>query len=157
MHAQHAVAALGLLTLAACASTPAAEAQPAPYAGVYAGSYVCQDGEHGFYLDLEKVTANADGGFAASGVLGIFPVLAGISGPSGGATGSFRVSGTINAAGEIALAPGEWLKPAGNYGAAHLEGKLRKKPDGSHALTGKPVIPGNADYCSNLIATQVQP
>lgn len=156
---QSACTALGALALSACmTTTPGPDAPPPhPYAGVYGGSYTCTDGEHGFYLDLTSVLPKAEGGFDAEGVLGLFPTLAGISGPVGGVAGSFAVSGTISADGDIAMTAGEWLVQPSGYGAANLEGKLRARPAGGHALTGKPVVPGNPSACSNLIATQFLP
>lgn len=136
---------------------PTAPAAKHAYAGVYGGSYVCTDGEHGFYLDMETVTPKDDGGFDASGVLGLFPTLAGASGAVGGVAGSFKVSGTISSDGTVAMTAGDWLKQPAGYGAADLEGKLRQKSDGSYALTGKPVVRGNPSACSNLIATQFLP
>lgn len=159
-----AIAAITLAaTLASACSmmgeTPAATAPAAKhaYAGVYGGSYVCTDGEHGFYIDIATVTPKEGGGFDASGVLGLFPTLAGVSGPVGGVAGSFKVSGTISSDGTVAMTAGDWLKQPTGYGAADLEGKLRQKSDGSYALTGKPVVRGNPSACSNLIATQFLP
>ncbi|MEZ6030678.1 MAG: hypothetical protein R3C46_13125 [Hyphomonadaceae bacterium] len=149
--------AIAALAIAGCTTTQPAAAETSPYAGVYAGSYTCGDGEHGFYLDLSSVTAASGGGFEASGVLGFYPTLSGIGGSSGGVAGSFRVSGTISAAGDVALTAGEWLKQPSGYGAANLEGKLRERPAGGYALVGKPVVPGMPDACSNLIATQFLP
>lgn len=150
--------ALALAT--ACASAPALAQLPADGAGmkgIYGGSYVCTDGEHGFYLDLNTLTPKSGGGFDASGVIGLFPTLAGSSGPVGGVAGSLKVSGTIAADGAVAMVSGDWLKKPDGYGAADLEGKLRKKPDGSYALIGKPVVRGNPEACSNLIASQFLP
>ena len=127
------------------------------YAGVYGGSYVCTDGEHGFYLDITSVSPKDGGGFNAAGVIGLFPTLAGISGPVGGVAGSLKVSGTITADGTLAMTCGDWLKQPAGYGAADLEGRLIRKTDGSYALTGKPVVRGNPTACSNLIATQFLP
>lgn len=125
--------------------------------GVYGGSYVCTDGEHGFYLDITTLTPKDGGGFDASGVLGLFPTLAGAGGPVGGVAGSFKVSGTIGADGAVAMAAGDWLKQPAGYGAANLEGKLKARPSGGYSLIGKPVVPGNPEACSNLIATQFLP
>ena len=159
-----ATAAIALAaTLASACSmmgeTPAATAPAAKhaYAGVYGGSYVCTDGEHGFYLDIATVIPKDGGGFDASGVLGLFPTLAGASGPFGGVAGSFNVSGAISSDGTVAMTAADWLKQPAGYGAADLEGKLRRKSDGSYALTGKPVVRGNPSACSNLIATQFLP
>lgn len=151
--------ALAAIALTACASTPAI-AQPADGAGmkgIYGGSYVCTDGEHGFYLDITTLTPKSAGGFDASGVIGLFPTLAGAGGPVGHVVGSLKVSGTIAADGAVAMVSGDWLKQPDGYGAADLEGKLRQKPDGSYALIGKPVVRGNPEACSNLIASQFLP
>ena len=151
---------LVLAVSAAALAAPALGQLPADGAGVkgvYGGSYVCTDGEHGFYLSLDTLTPKSGGGFDASGVLGLFPTLAGIEGPVGGVAGSFKVAGTIGADGALAMTAGDWLKKPAGYGSANLEGKLRQKPDGSFALTGKPTIPGNPDQCSNLIASQFLP
>jgi hypothetical protein len=134
---------------------PAAAADH-PWAGVYGGSYVCTDGEHGFYLDLASVTPKDGGGFDAAGVIGLFPTLGGMDGPVGKAAGSFNVSGTITADGTISLAQGAWLVQPPGYGAANLEGKITSGASG-HAISGKPVVLGNPGACSNLIATQFLP
>lgn len=148
------------LAAAATLAAPALAQLPADGAGVkgiYGGSYVCTDGEHGFYLSIDALTAKSDGGFDASGVIGLFPTLSGISGPVGGVAGSLKVTGTIAADGTVAMTSGDWLKQPAGYGAADLEGKLRQKPDGSYALIGKPVVRGNPEACSNLIASQFLP
>ena len=149
------------LVFASAALVAPAQAQlPADGAGVkgiYGGSYVCTDGEHGFYLNIDALTQKSGGGFDASGVIGLFPTLAGAGGPVGHVAGSLKVSGTIAADGTVAMTSGDWLKQPAGYGAADLEGKLRQKPDGSYALIGKPVVRGNPEACSNLIASQFLP
>lgn len=160
MHIKFAAAALAATFVSACSTmgeAPAAPAAPShPWAGVYGGSYTCTDGEHGFYLDIASLTPKDGGGFDATGVLGLFPTLAGQNGPVGKVAGSFAVSGTITADGTISMAPGDWLVQPAGYGAAHLEGKIAPVASG-HAITGKPVVPGNPAACSNLIATQFLP
>jgi len=134
-----------------------AQAQEAPgWLGTYGGSYLCQDGEHGFYLNIEEATATATG-HDVSGVLGFFPTLAGQGGSSSGVSGSFQVSGTIASDGAIMLTAGEWLVRAENYGAANLEGNVSSRGAGLWQIIGAPVIPGNPDACSGLIATQFLP
>lgn len=157
-------------TLAACSLFGGEEAPPAAMAigipappplpalaGVYGGSYTCVDGEHGFYLNIDTATVKPGGGYDASGVLGLFPTLAGKEGPAGLAAGSFRVSGTIGADGKVAMTAGDWLKKPAGYGAANLEGVIAPNPSGGYTLTGKPAVPGNPAACSNLIATQFLP
>ncbi len=147
------------VALAACTTAPAIPADAPsdhPWAGVYGGSYTCTDGEHGFYLDITSIRPKDGGGFDADGALGIFPTLAGASGPVGKVAGSFAVSGTIGADGAISMTPGDWLVEPAGYGAAHLEGQIATVASG-HVITGKPVVPGNPSACSNLIATQFLP
>lgn len=151
-----------LVAVSALLASGTAVAQPIPadgreLLGVYAGSYVCQDGEHGFFLRLDTVSPVAGGGFAADGALGVFPVLAGRDGGAGSVAGSFIVAGTVTAEGRVDLGPGDWLIQPQNYGAAHLQGELSQRPDGLWQILGRPVIPGNEDYCSDLIATRFLP
>jgi len=148
------IAAALALPLAAHAQLPA---DGAGVKGIYGGSYVCTDGEHGFYLSIDALTPKSGGSFEASGVIGLFPTLAGASGPVGGVAGSLKVSGTIAADGTIAMTSGDWLKQPAGYGSADLEGKLKLRPDGGYSLIGKPVVRGNPEACSNLIATQFLP
>lgn len=162
------IAATLAITLAAC-STPGAEAPtstaiaipaPAPLpamAGVYGGSYVCTDGEHGFYLDIKSLEAMRGGGFDVSGVLGFFPTIGGKDGGTAQVAGSFEVSGTIFGNGKIHLEPGAWLKLPSGYGAAALDGMLIHRDDGLWSIKGKPVVPGNPDLCSDLVASKFLP
>lgn len=159
MHIKAALSiALGAKLASACAmlDTGATGSARHPWAGVYGGSYTCTDGEHGFYLDLTSIRPKAGGGFDADGTLGLFPTLAGQNGPVGKVAGSFAVAGTITGDGVISLAPGDWLVKPPGYGAARLEGRITAVASG-HAITGKPVVPGNESACSNLIATQFLP
>lgn len=144
--------------LTAVAASPAIALQDEevpPDTGYFAGSYTCQDGEHGIYLQLD-VDEN-DGNVAqVSGILSFFPTIAGKSGPIGMTTGSFTVSGTIvRETMAISLKPGEWLFQPEGYGAAALEGTFTETPEGLSQITGKPVVPGNPGYCSDLIATEL--
>lgn len=157
MTAHRFLAAALATTLLAAPALAQLPADGAGVKGIYGGSYVCTDGEHGFYLDIDTLAPKSGGGFDASGVLGLFPTLAGIEGPVGGVAGSFKVAGTIAADGTVAMTAGDWLKKPASYGAANLEGTLKARPGGGFSLIGKPVVPGNADACSNLIATQFLP
>ena len=144
--------------LAAVSATPALALQDDsnnPGTGRFAGSYTCEDGEHGLYLQLD-VTSN-DGEVAqVSGILSFFPTIAGKDGPVGSVTGSFEVIGTITRSNSaISLVPGAWLLQPEGYGAAALEGVFTETPEGLSQIVGKPIVPGNPDYCSDLIATQL--
>ena len=150
-----------LIAFAALATTLANPAlaiqdeESQPDTGHFAGSYTCQDGEHGIYLQLD-VDAN-DGEVAeVSGILTFFPTVAGKDGPSGMVTGSFTVNGTITRSTlGISLQPGEWLLQPEGYGAAALEGTFSETAEGLSQIVGKPVVPGNPDFCSDLIATEL--
>lgn len=143
---------------AAVSATPAMALQDdseSPDTGRFAGSYTCEDGEHGLYLQLD--VDSSDGEVAeVSGVLSFFPTLAGKDGPVGMVVGSFAVSGTITRSTyAISLQPGEWLLQPEGYGAAALEGVFQETPEGLSQIVGKPIVPGNPDYCSDLIATEL--
>lgn len=169
MHVK-AICAAGLaIALAAACSSTASSAPPVapaaiasapllpPFAGVYGGSYTCVDGEHGFYLNINKAAERTSGGYDVSGVLGLFPLVTGQGGPAGMVAGSFAVSGTVDAEGVIAMTAGDWLKQPADYGAANLEGTLTKSDGGSYVLRGKPVVPGRPGACNALIAAQFLP
>ena len=144
-----------LILLAACCMAATATAQD--YTGVYAGSYVCEDGEHGFYLRIDETADPEEGhGYVIHGVLGFFPVLGGSAGPLAHVSGSFEVVGVI-AEDRIWLDPLDWLLEAPGYGAARLTGTIAPRTDGLMEIVGKPVVPGNEDFCSDLIATQFLP
>jgi len=155
----HLTAALAcaLVTVATLPSHAADEAWTPGWAGTYAGSYVCVDGEHGFYLDVSQTTkANAER-FEASGTLGFFPVIGGRGGSAATVAGSFAVTGTVNADGTWRLEPGEWLVEPARYGAAIMTGRFSQRADGLWQIEGKPLVPGNEANCSDLIATQFLP
>lgn len=135
--------------------------------GVYGGSYVCQDGEHGIYLEISATDSIIDPddngvqqvvGWNLTGVLGFFPTVSGKDGPSGMVTGAFEVEGSWSTKDMgIYLMPGKWLKQPDNYGAAELVGTLAEIAPGQWQIVGKPVVPGMPDFCSDLIATQFVP
>lgn len=151
-------ALISFAAIAALAATPAIalhdESEP-DETGYFAGSYKCMDGEHGIYLELDL--DDSDGEVAqVSGVLSFFPTVAGKNGPLGMTNGSFEVSGTITRSTlAISLEPGDWLLQPDGYGAAALEGTFTETPEGYSQITGKPVVPGNPDFCSDLIVTEI--
>ena len=154
---KYALAALLAASLASPAIADHADAgsPPSSIKGQFAGSYTCQDGEHGIYLELNSESVGA-GVAQVSGVLSFFPTLAGKDGPVGMVNGSFEVSGTITQDDmSISLAPGEWLFEPAGYGAASLEGTFTETSEGLSQIIGKPAIPGNRDYCSDLILTEL--
>ena len=151
-----ALVAAPLLLAGGLSTASAAEEQLPGWAGSYAGSYVCSDGEHGFFLDVSQISKTSDA-YSVSGILGFFPVLGGAGGSSASAAGSFLIAGTVNADGSWRLEPGEWLVEPENYGAAIMIGSFSQRPDGQWQIIGKPLVPGNEQACTDLIATQFLP
>lgn len=146
-----------LIPVFVLASCMAATAYGQDYLGVYAGSYVCEDGEHGFYLRIDETADPEEGqGYVIHGVMGFFPVLGGSDGPLAHVSGSFEIVGVI-AEGRIWTDPLDWLQPVPEYGAARLAGTIAPRSDGLMEIIGKPVVPGNEEFCSDLIATQFLP
>lgn len=142
------------LTLVFCM---AATAYAQDYLGTYAGSYICEDGEHGFYLRIDETADPEEGhGYVIYGVMGFFPVLGGSDGPLAHVSGSFEIVGVI-AEGRIWTDPLDWLLEAPDYGAARLAGTIGPRDDGLMEIVGKPMVPGYEDFCSDLIATQFMP
>ena len=150
--------ALMSLALLATAATPALALQDedAPInTGHFGGSYACEDGEHGIYLQLDVDERDSEIA-QVSGILTFFPTLSGKAGPVGMVTGSFKVSGTITRETlAISLKPGDWLFQPEGYGAAALEGTFSETEDGLSQITGKPVVPGAPEFCTDLIATEL--
>lgn len=123
--------------------------------GTFAGSYLCQDGEHGIFLDLVVMDADDDEAEIA-GVLAIVPTLSGKGGSSGMVAGSFNVGGKLLRDGlKLTLEPKGWILEPENYGAARLEGTMSQREDGLRQIVGKPVVPGAPGMCSDLIATEI--
>lgn len=143
-----------VLVLAFCM---AATAYAQDYLGIYAGSYVCEDGEHGFYLRIDETADPEEGyGYVIFGVMGFFPVLGGSDGPLAHVSGSFEIVGII-ADGRIWTDLREWLLEPPDYGSARLAGTIAPRADGLMEIVGKPNVPGDEDFCSDLIATQFLP
>lgn len=150
-----ALAALLAASLASPAMADDAET-PRSLGGVYGGSYLCDDGEHGFYLDLHTVT-EMEAGWGVIGTLGFYPTLAGEEDGAADVAGSFQVTGMVGKTLRIGLVPGAWEVYAPGYGAAQLDAQLELGENGLWKMTGKPVVPGAPDMCSALIATQFLP
>lgn len=119
------------------------EAEAMKYAGVYAGSYVCANGENGITLSIDTAVdmIGGEAGLAkVDGRLWFYDIMSNQGHPSG----AFVVSGTVNAAGELNVTPGGWISeiPA-NWGAAGVSGRFDLSGDQA-ALTGKPTGPGTS-------------
>lgn len=127
--------------------------------GLYGGSYLCADGEHGLILEIAilrpRGTPGVDRSFEVQGELGFFPVLGGAGGTFADVAGRFDVSGVLNTDGSLILRSGAWsIQPYG-YGAAGVNGTLSQRADGLWQITGSPA--DGAHQCTGLIATRVAP
>lgn len=154
--------AVHLAALAVCA-TPALADIPSDgegISGVYAGSYLCEDGEHGVVLDIAVSPRENGNGLRIDGTLGFVPVLAGSGGDFATVVGSFSILGLLGADGRIQINAGDWIVQPEGYGAANLRGQLSQRPDGIWQITGRPLAGQDAsgqERCSDLIATRVLP
>lgn len=153
--------ALALAVLLAVAPTAPAVAQlPDDTSGLlgrYGGSYLCGDREHGFFLELTRLSPAEDGaGYAASGVIGFFPILSGLDDRGTGPTGSFIASGRLAPNGALTLTREDWLFQALGYGTPNLEGKLSVRVHGGFELRGRILFSSNPGACSDVMATKFQ-
>jgi hypothetical protein len=125
-------------------------------AGLYGGSYVCADGEHGVILNLTGLTARSDDrGYEVQGELSFFPVVGGADGAFADVAGSFELHGALYPNGRLILRAGDWIVEAGAYGAAGLNGTLSQREDGLWQITGIPA--DGAGACTDFVATRVAP
>src|SRR5690606_13574980 len=84
------------LVMSAMLGFPASAQIPATgegIGGIYAGSYLCEDGEHGVVLDIAVSEIEERTELRVNGTLGIVPVLAGANGEFADVAGSFTISG----------------------------------------------------------------
>ncbi len=133
-------------------------------AGLYAGSYMCQDGEHGVVLDIEMSEIEGRSELRLTGTLGFVPVLAGANGELADVAGSFTISGFLlteprgaNTAGYLQFQREEWLLEPEGYGSANFRGQLTRRDDGLWQITGTPLAGPTSEFCSDLIATRFLP
>lgn len=132
--------------------------------GLYAGSYLCEDGEHGVVLDIAVSEIEGRTELRVGGTLGFVPVLAGENGEFAAVAGSFTISGLIlteprgtNSAGHIQFQRDEWIIEPEGYGSANFRGQLARRDDGLWQITGRPLAGPASDFCSDLIATRFLP
>jgi len=125
--------------------------------GIYAGSYLCKDGEHGVVLDLAFAERASGEGLVVSGTLGIVPVLAGMDGEVGDVAGSFTVEGLLSENLRLDFRFGEWVVEPEGYGSANFRGALSQRADGLWQITGKPLAGAESELCSDMIATRILP
>ena len=132
--------------------------------GLYAGSYLCEDGEHGVVLDIAASEIEGRTELRVDGTLGIVPVLAGANGEFANVAGSFTISGFIlteprgpNEAGLIQFQRDAWLIEPEGYGSANFRGQLTRRDDGLWQITGTPLAGPTSAFCSDMIATRFLP
>lgn len=156
-----ALASATLLALPAAADIPA---DGAGLSGIYAGSYLCEDGEHGVVLDITTSPIEGRSELRLNGTLGIVPVLAGADGAFGDVAGSFTISGIVTteargsrSAGYMQFQKDEWVVEPDGYGAANFAGQLTQRTDGLWQITGTPLAGPTSEFCSDMIATRFLP
>lgn len=125
--------------------------------GLYAGSYECQDGAHGVVLDLTVEDRPQASGLRLTGTLGFVPLLSGEGDEFGNVAGSFTILGLISEDGRMTFRHEDWLIEPDGYGAANFNGHIAQRDDGLWQITGTPLAGPNADFCSQMIATQFLP
>lgn len=161
------IPALLALAMSAMLGSPAPAQTPDSgegIGGLYAGSYLCEDGEHGVVLDIAASEIEGRTELRVDGTLGIVPVLAGANGEFANVAGSFTISGFIlteprgpNEAGHIQFQRDAWLIEPEGYGSANFRGQLTRRDDGLWQIAGTPLAGPTSDFCSGLIATRFLP
>jgi len=159
--------AIFALAMSAMLGFPASAQIPATgegIGGIYAGSYLCEDGEHGVVLDIAVSEIEGRTELRVDGTLGFVPVLAGANGEFADVAGSFTISGFLlteprgaNTAGYLQFQREEWLLEPEGYGSANFRGQLNRRDDGLWQITGTPLAGPTSEFCSDLIATRFLP
>lgn len=155
-----ATALIAALAFASALSGPArAElpADPLRLTGLYGGSHVCEDGEHGALLEITRVMAEdtPDYPWRLEGRYAFFPVMSGRGGVYGESAGSFRLLGEIRADGRVTLANLGWLvAPEAGEGAGDFEGRFAARSDGLMQFEGQ-MDSGVTGECGAVLLTQV--
>jgi len=157
MKARFAIPALAMTTVLALPASAQIPADGAGLSGLYAGSYQCQDGEHGVLLDLTMEERPQATGLRVTGTLGFFPVLGGGDAEFAHVAGSFTILGLLAEDGRITFRHQDWLIQPEGYGAANFNGRIGQRDDRLWQITGTPVAGPEADFCSDLIATRFLP
>lgn len=156
------IAACAALALAFVPSGPArAELPPEPLrlAGLYGGSHVCENGEHGALLEITRVVPDdtPDYPYRLEGRYAFFPVISGRAGIHGESAGSFRLVGEIRADGHVTLDNLGWLvAPETGEGAADFAGRFAVRSDGLVQFEGR-METEVADECGTVLLTRALP
>lgn len=151
-------AAALLAMLTASAAQAQMPADPKGLTGVYGGSYICPDGEHGAMLEVTGVEPHdmANYPYRISARLAFFPIVSQTWQRLGKVAGSFTMRGTIAKDGTVRLMPAEWIVEPKGYGWARLEGRFAPREDGLMAFEGKPQANGGVD-CRGFVGTRALP
>src|SRR5690606_28006799 len=141
--------ALLALVMSAMLGFPASAQVPATgegVGGIYGGSYLCEDREHGVVLEIAVGEIEERPELRVNGTLGLVPVLAGANGDFADVAGSFTISGFLpteprgaNTAGHLQFQHEEWLLEPEGYGSANFRGQLNRRDDGLLQITGTPL------------------
>lgn len=156
------IAACAALAFAPALSGPArAElpADPLRLVGLYGGSHVCENGEHGALMEITRVIAadTPDYPWRLEGRYAFFPVMSGRGGVYGESAGSFRLVGEIRADGHVTLDNLGWLvAPETGEGAGDFEGRFAARSDGIVQFEGRmeTAVPGE---CGAVLLTRALP
>lgn len=132
-------------------------ADPLRLTGLYGGSNVCENGEHGALMEITRVIAGdtPDYPWRLEGRYAFFPVMSGRGGVYGESAGSFRLLGEIRADGRVTLANLGWLvAPETGEGAGDFEGRFTVRADGLMQFEGQ-MDTGVPGECGAVLLTQM--
>lgn len=138
-----------------------AELPPDPLglAGLYGGSHICENGEHGALLEITRVIAGdtPDYPYRLQGRYAFFPLTGGRAGIYGEIAGSFRLVGEIREDGHVTLDSLGWLvAPPEGQGAGDIEGRFSARADGLMQFEGR-MDTGVPDECGAVLLTRALP
>lgn len=134
-------------------------ADPMGLPGLYGGSHVCEDGEHGALLEITRVIADdtPDYPYRLEGRYAFHPVIGGRAGIYGEIAGSFGLVGEIRADGQVTLDNLGWLvMPPEGYDAADFEGRFAARADGLMQFEGR-MDTGVPGECGAVLLTRALP
>ena len=151
------VAALAIASSLAFPARAELPADPLRLIGLYGGSHVCENGEHGALLEITGVAAgdSPEYPYRLEGRYVFFPVIGGRTGIYGEMAGSFRLVGEIRADAGATLNTLGWLvAPREGYDAGDIEGKFSARADGLLQFEGQ-MDTGVPGECGAVLLTRV--